>query len=153
MLKAKRRAPGATRHCLRVHSWFLAPSTSTPHGAFRASHQKRSEEFSMNKPKAVRQKIKIKKSPKFLQLLWGLGGPERAGLSRPVSVCARSGVGSRWAMVYRPPVSTDNTMLSPGPCPTLPPTRRLRVKEGHREEVTGMGSCSWDGSPCPPWVL
>lgn len=74
----------------------------------------------MNKQKAVRQKIKVKMSPKSLQLLWGLGGPERAGLSRPlVSVCARSGVGSQWAMDGLPATGlTDNTVLSPGPCPT-----------------------------------
>lgn len=80
----------------------------------------------MNKQKAVRQKIKIKKSPKSLQLLWGLGGPERAGLSRPrVPVCARSGVSAQWAMVCGPPGSTDNTVLSPGPCPTPASTQAL----------------------------
>lgn len=80
----------------------------------------------MNKQKAVRQKIKIKKSPKSLQLLWGLGGPERAGLSRPrVPVCARSGVSAQWAMVCGPLGSTDNTVLSPGPCPTPASTQAL----------------------------
>lgn len=78
----------------------------------------------MNKQKAVRQKIK--KSPKSLQLLWGLGGPERVGSSRPrVSVCARSGVSYRWVMVCRSPVSTDNTKLSLGPCPNPASTQAL----------------------------
>lgn len=80
---------GATQHCLRVHSRFLAPSFYLySNNAFRASHQKRSEDFSMNKQKAVRQKIKIKKSPKVSPAALGFGRT-RDGLVQAlcVSVC------------------------------------------------------------------
>lgn len=141
--------------CKFIHGSSLPPSTSTPNGAFRASHQKRSEEFSMNKQKAVRQKIKVKMSPKSLQLLWGLGGPERAGLSRPrVCQCVLGQVSApsgRWSAGHGSPQTIPCCLQ--GPARPLPPPRRLWIKGVRREGATGMGSCSWDGSPCPPWGL
>lgn len=139
--------------CEFIHGSSLPPSTSTPNSAFRASHQNRSKEFSMNKQKAVRQKIKVKMSPKSLQLLWGFGGPERAGSAGPRAgqcvlgqVSAPSG---RWSAGHRSPQTTPCCLQ--GPALPLPPPRRLWVKGARREGATGTGSCSWDGSPCPPW--
>lgn len=154
MLKAKCRELGVTQHCLRVHSRFLAPSFYLySNSAFRASHQKRSEEFSMNKQKAVRQKIKIKKSPQSLSSSFGVWEDQR-GRACPGPVCqcvlgqvlATSG---QWSVGHRSLQTTPSCLQAPAL--PLPPPRRLWVKGGHTEGVIGMGSCSWGGNPCPPW--
>lgn len=79
---------GAAQHCLRVHSRFLAPSVYSTQTVLQ-SHQKRSEDFPMNKQKAVRQKIKIKKSPKVSPAALGFGRTREGGLVQAlcVSVC------------------------------------------------------------------
>lgn len=70
--------------------------------------------------------MKIKKSPKVSPAALGFGRTREGGLVQALlSVCARSGVGDQWAMACGPPVSTDNTKLSPGPCPTPASTQAL----------------------------
>lgn len=79
---------GATQRCLRVHSRFLAPSPYL-YSNSASEPSKRSEDFSMNKQKAVRQKIKIKKSPKVSPAALGFGRTREGGLVQAlcVSVC------------------------------------------------------------------
>lgn len=118
------------------------------------SHQKRSEDFSMNKQKAVRQKIKIKKSPKVSPAALGFGRTREGGLVQApcVSVLGQVlGTGGQWSVGHRS-LQTTPSCLQASALP-LPPPRRLWVKGVHMEGVIGMGSCSWDGSPCPPWEL
>lgn len=111
----------------------------------------------MNKQEAVRQKLKGKKNvPKVSPAALGFrrtgeGGLVQAPCVYPCVLGQVSAPSGRWSAGHRPPQTTPCCLQ--GPALPLPPPRRLWVKGARREGATGRGSCSWAGSPCPPWGL